>query len=132
VLPNFTVEAKGIALLATFRNVLSDEEFDGFLNKITEHLDSGVRRVLIADHTQLRALPPSQRHALVEYRKKNASRYQAAFPGIVYVQPSALLRGALQATFWFIKPPVPTKVVETMGQAWQWAEELAKETGLEP
>lgn len=125
-LKHIEVETQGHIILATFRGLLTAEEFQYFLDKFEQQLQSATKRVLISDHTELEALPVDLRKQLVEFRQANADRYPAAFYGLAYVQPTAVIRGALTATFWLSKPTVPTQVFATLGEARAWADEISR------
>jgi hypothetical protein len=87
------------------------------------------RVVVVYDLTG--AKPDAQRRQLlVTWLRKNSEKLSRYVIGSAIVAPTALHRGVLVSTFWFIRPKAPVEVFGHRDAATQWAIDQGQRAGL--
>ena len=81
----------------------------------------GRKLVAVIDLNNAAPLTATQRKTLNEWRRQTHDLSLATSLGIVFVAPSAIIRGVLTALFWLGSFGVSHKVVSTLDEAVQWA-----------
>lgn len=78
--------------------------------------------VSVIDLNNAAPLTATQRKTLNEWRRQTHDLMLSTSLGIVFVAPSAIIRGVLTALFWVgFEFGIPHKVVSTLDEAVQWA-----------
>lgn len=75
---------------------------------------------MIIDPSGLLSISAEIRNEAGKWRAENMPLIANTCTCAAYVAPSALLRGAITAVFWFAKPVVPVSVRGTQEEAHQW------------
>lgn len=103
--------------VVTFVGTYSEDQFDLYLSEMDKVVARAGRRVLIYDATECGMVAASQRRKQADWMKKHAPSIRGNTAGIVFVLPSALLRGALTAIFWIHPLESPHAIVKDMAEA---------------
>jgi len=94
-----------------------DEEFETYLDGMTEVLMRPGVRALIYDASNCTSVSASQRRMKAEWMKQNRATISHCTAGIAFVLPGALVRGVLTAILWMSPLPAPHAVVASLDEA---------------
>lgn len=109
--------------VVNFVGSTTEDQFDTYLMQMDELVARGGKRVLIYDATDCGIVTASQRRKQADWMKKHSAHIRGNTAGIVFVLPSALLRGALTAIFWIHPLDSKHAVVKSRDEAVQRAGE---------
>ena len=104
---------------------LSDDallEFMDFHRQRVRSMDSP--HVLLLDLRNCNQMSGAQRKKLTDLHGHGKDKTIASCLGTALVFDSLMLRGMLNAVFWFFKPPYPVKVVPDLESAQRWLASL--------
>jgi hypothetical protein len=117
----YAIDEDGEMFIVSLHGDMTIEQWRDFLTMVSERMDRQPKFVFVVDALGLTSFASEARKAVVDWRKQNHQKYPQAFYGISYVIKSAMIRGALQAGFWIMRPPVPYVISATREGALQWA-----------
>jgi hypothetical protein len=113
----------------TFRGNASDDEFDGYLARMTQLVSRGQKIATLLDARGTGAVSPVQRKKQAEWQKRHADALRRNVVGTAFVIDSSLVRGALTAILWLSPLPQPHHVTATPEEAERWARHQLQASG---
>ena len=111
-------------VVVSFVGAYSEDQFDAYLAEMDAVVARSGRRVLIYDATECGLVAASQRRKQADWMKAHAYQTRGNTAGIVFVLPSALLRGVLTAIFWIHPLESPHAIVKELEEATEHARTL--------
>ena len=103
--------------VVSFVGTCTEDQFDAYLSTMDEVVARTGKRVLIYDATECGMVAASLRRKQADWMKKHSARIRGNTAGIVFVLPSALLRGMLTAIFWIHPLDSQHSIVKTIDEA---------------
>lgn len=108
-------------LIITFVGTGSDEEFDAYLQALTQNLATPGKNVTVLDARQAGRMPASQRQKQAAWIKAHETRLQQHSLGTVFVIDSPMVRAVLSAILWLQPMPTAHTVCRTLEEGVSWA-----------
>ncbi len=113
-----------MVFLVTISGSPSPDEFDGFLDDITQWLSAirttGERISLIVDPSQLTRFDAHMRRSYGQWRGEQRALIRETCSKAAYVTHDAMWRGIMTAVFWFAKPAIPVELCASRELALDW------------
>lgn len=110
----------------------SVEQFSVFLDAVKTNLqDVTNRRVFILDIRSLNGMTAHHRSLMAEFRKEAKELQQKRAMAFVYLIASPFMRGALNASFWLLRPAIPMRLCGSVKEARPYIVKKLAEEGLE-
>jgi len=117
------VDIRTDRIVVTFHSGSTDAEYREYLDemmRIMRYEFRGRRRVVINDASRWMKSNAIQRQMQAEWIKEHAMTLRATTAAIVFVIPSAMIRGAMRAVLWLQPLPVPHELFGTLEDAIAW------------
>lgn len=110
-------------IIVTFHSGSSDAEYREYLDEMTRIMRfefRNRRRIVINDASRWMKSNAVQRKMQAEWIKEHAVLLQNTTAAIVFVIPSAMIRGAMRAVLWLQPLPVPHELFSSLDEAVAW------------
>lgn len=117
-------------LVVRFVGTPTDQQFQAYLERMTQLVGNGRKRVLLLDGRRAGRAPPSQRRMQAEWMQANKEQIRAVNLLMLIVINSAIVRGVLTAILWFQDIPGNYKVVSSLDEALELARNEVDKSGL--
>lgn len=114
-------EVEGPVVVVTFVGESTDDEFDGYLSRMSGEIERASGPVAtILDGSRAGATPAKQREKQARWLRQNAGLLRRKSAGTAFVITSPIIRGVLTAIFWIERPSHEYTIVETLPEARRW------------
>lgn len=107
-------------LVSRFRPGITNDEYEIYLSKLTEHLDQVERYVSINIVESTARMPSRHRELQTDWLRQNASKMSERSMGAAFVFPSAIFRFAFSVILTVQRFPVPFTTTATWEEALEW------------
>jgi len=108
----------------------SDSDFDSFFAAQRRLLARRIPYVQIADASTAKVMSSLQRRRTAAFSEETSADAARLCKGTAVVIKNSLVRGAMTAVLWLVKPQYPLVVVATFEEALDLAQRWAKEASL--
>jgi hypothetical protein len=116
-------------LVVKFSGSTSTQEFESYLNRMTDYLNRGEKLVSIFESTEMKDSPMEHRQLQIEWVQKNDALLRERMLGTAFIIASPVVRLAMNVIQLLSKPPHPSTVSPTKEAALEWAADRFRDGG---